>query len=192
MKSQLNRLVGAFFFVVLLIALLAGYFFGTPPKARAASGTISDHLQYGYGGGDCFADRATGDLYNPVDVICQPVQPSRSFLNLEVGTGKTPTATTVVNTPIVATSTPTDPTFEPTQPPTLVATEQPTEVTPKPTEVSVTRTPKPPVVVTPRPTKDNPTPEPRPTKTEKPCRNPNDGKDNDPDDCNAGGGNDNR
>lgn len=150
------------------------------------------------GGGDCSADRATGDLYVNPDPYCltDSGEPSvvatlTAFVQ-EIRQRIRETATAIVTATASpsATSTQTS-TATATASPTITATNTPSKTptgtfTPPPT---VTGTPSPTATENPTATAtatEKPTNTPSPVPTE--CKNKNSGKDGTPGECNAGGG----
>ena len=218
-KSSVYTRVGFFLCVLpyILLALLAVILLSSCSPTAIPQPTVTPIIQrvnvsvvipqnspaisYNYvGGGDCSANNATGDLYvNHPDSYC------------EVFTGNTPAPTPLaVLTEIekhireritatvtaVVTATNTPPTTS-TETATATATAKPTD-TPTGTPTSVvtaTSTPTNPPTGTPSPSATpKVTKTPKATKTPKPtkeCNNKNDDKkpDENPSDCNAGGGN---
>lgn len=146
-------------------------------------------------GGDCLADRYTGDVWKRYDWYCQPDEGSGNSVVevLAEATRKAKERIVATLTAIVTpTNTPTaSPTKETTPVPTITGTPSPTQETPTATP-TVSKTPKPSKTPTNTHTAEptvNPTntATPEPTETSAPeCKNKNSGKDGTPAECNAG------
>jgi hypothetical protein len=179
------------------LLLSAGKSKGVPPQPIEVNSGQSSYLALG---GDCSADRATGDLYYTPDGYCLNSQ--GTYLGYSWDTLWTKIAE--VTRTAVATLTPTKkPHQKPTNTPTATVT---TTSTVRPTETSTKIPPTITGTPSPEPTEETSTPEvtekpPKPTEevtetpcpTEKPkeCKNKNDDKKpgENPTDCNAGWGN---
>jgi hypothetical protein len=161
--------------------LSAGKSKEVPPKPVEVNSGQSSYLTLG---GDCSADRATGDLYYTPDGYCLNSQ--GKYLGFSWDTLRTKIAE--VTRTAVATLTPTKkphqkPTSTPTATVTTTSTVRPTKTSTKiPPTVTGTPSPKPTEEVTETP---------RPTEKPKECKKKNDDKKpgENPTDCNAGWGN---
>lgn len=203
MNGQFNKF-GRFFLIVVAI-LLTALAVGLLVKQAGAlsSDEVSEHFQYGYGAGECFANRAEGDFLFASDPVCGNAQ--GLSLRYEVATPNiwNGTVTAVVtaiftqtkegNDPeATSTTPPAIPTLELTSVPTIEVTQAVTEIPPTDVVIILTQetaTPpatEPPAIVTDEPPAETETPDP--TEEVKECKNKNSGKDGTPEECNAGGG----